>query len=264
MKTHTIEGQRMLDRVGGVLREVGMIVRASHERWDGGGYPDGLAGPRIPREATVVAASDAFNAMTTDRSYRRARSADDALAEMRACAGTSVRAGRRLGARVRRRAQHADGRVGPFDGAQVKLAQRQARQPARRRRRARPRSHAIAAASASPIGPRVLEQRRARVLRKRQPVDRLRQRRLRDRVHDGEEADGEVRVRLRVRLIVRPGSSRRISSHSRARTSAVTVSSCGASCAPESAISVAQRLTACIPSSTSASRTEATRRGRLK
>ncbi len=48
MKTHTIEGQRMLDRVGGVLREVGMIVRASHERWDGGGYPDGLAGDAHP------------------------------------------------------------------------------------------------------------------------------------------------------------------------------------------------------------------------
>jgi len=88
MKTHTIEGQRMLDRVGGVLREVGMIVRASHERWDGGGYPDGLAGARIPREATVVAAADAYNAMTTDRSYRRGRSAAEAIAEMRACAGT--------------------------------------------------------------------------------------------------------------------------------------------------------------------------------
>ncbi len=88
MKTHTVEGQRMLDRVGGVLREVGMIVRASHERWDGGGYPDGLAGERIPREAAVVAAADAFNAMTTDRSYRRARSHEEALEEMRACAGS--------------------------------------------------------------------------------------------------------------------------------------------------------------------------------
>jgi len=87
MKTHTIEGQRMLDRVGGVLREVGMIVRASHERWDGGGYPDGLAGARIPREATVVAAADAFNAMTTDRSYRRGRSVEEAVAEMHACSG---------------------------------------------------------------------------------------------------------------------------------------------------------------------------------
>jgi len=71
-----------------VLREVGMIVRASHERWDGGGYPDGLAAERIPREAAVVSACDAFNAMTTDRSYRRARSVDEALAEMRACAGS--------------------------------------------------------------------------------------------------------------------------------------------------------------------------------
>jgi putative nucleotidyltransferase with HDIG domain len=88
MKTHTVEGQRMLDRVGGVLREVGMIVRASHERWDGGGYPDGLTGTRIPREATVVAAADAFNAMTTDRSYRRGRSVAEAVAEMRACSGS--------------------------------------------------------------------------------------------------------------------------------------------------------------------------------
>jgi putative nucleotidyltransferase with HDIG domain len=88
MKTHTVEGQRMLDRVGGVLREVGMIVRASHERWDGGGYPDGLAGARIPREATVVAAADAFNAMTTDRSYRRGRSVQEAVMEMHACSGT--------------------------------------------------------------------------------------------------------------------------------------------------------------------------------
>jgi HD-GYP domain-containing protein (c-di-GMP phosphodiesterase class II) len=88
MQTHTIEGQRMLDRVGGVLGEVGRIVRASHERWDGTGYPDGLAGERIPREATVVAACDAFNAMTTDRSYRRARSPQQALEELQACAGT--------------------------------------------------------------------------------------------------------------------------------------------------------------------------------
>lgn len=87
MKTHTVEGQRMLDRVGGALGEVGLIVRASHERWDGHGYPDGLAGTKIPREATVVSACDAFNAMTTDRSYRRARSAAEALEELRAHAG---------------------------------------------------------------------------------------------------------------------------------------------------------------------------------
>jgi putative nucleotidyltransferase with HDIG domain len=81
MKTHTVEGQRMLERVGGVLARVGAVVRASHERWDGGGYPDGLAG-------RIVSACDAYNAMTTDRSYRRALPVADAIAELERCAGT--------------------------------------------------------------------------------------------------------------------------------------------------------------------------------
>ena len=51
IKAHTIEGQRMLDRVGGLLSEVGQIVRSSHEKWDGSGYPDGLAGEAIPVES---------------------------------------------------------------------------------------------------------------------------------------------------------------------------------------------------------------------
>jgi putative nucleotidyltransferase with HDIG domain len=88
VKTHTIEGQRMLDRVGGLLREVGMVVRASHERWDGTGYPDGLAAEEIPPAALVVSCCDAFNAMTTTRSYRAALSTAAALAELRANAGT--------------------------------------------------------------------------------------------------------------------------------------------------------------------------------
>jgi HD-GYP domain-containing protein (c-di-GMP phosphodiesterase class II) len=88
IKTHTIAGQQMLDRVGGPLCEVGRIVRGSHERWDGAGYPDGLAGPDIPREAAIVAVCDAFNAMTTDRSYRPARGQEEALAELERCAGT--------------------------------------------------------------------------------------------------------------------------------------------------------------------------------
>ena len=88
MQTHTIEGERMLQRVGGFLDEVGRIVRASHERWDGTGYPDGLSGEEIPIEARVVSCCDAFNAMTTTRSYRTALSLDVALEEVRRNAGT--------------------------------------------------------------------------------------------------------------------------------------------------------------------------------
>jgi putative nucleotidyltransferase with HDIG domain len=88
MKTHTVEGERMLQQVGGLLSSVGRVVRASHERWDGGGYPDGLAGEAIPVAARICAACDAFNAMTTDRSYRKALPLSAAVAELRAHSGT--------------------------------------------------------------------------------------------------------------------------------------------------------------------------------
>ncbi len=78
----------MLERVGGLLGEVGAVVRSCHEHWDGGGYPDGLAGDAIPRVARIVTACDAFSAMTTDRSYRKARSPREALAELHACSGS--------------------------------------------------------------------------------------------------------------------------------------------------------------------------------
>jgi HD-GYP domain-containing protein (c-di-GMP phosphodiesterase class II) len=87
MRRHTIEGQRMLESVGGVLTRVGAIVRASHESYDGTGYPDGLAGRAIPIEARICSACDAFSAMTTNRAYRRAMSEGDALLELRRCAG---------------------------------------------------------------------------------------------------------------------------------------------------------------------------------
>ena len=83
MKTHTVEGERMLAQVGGLLADVGVVVRASHERWDGGGYPDGLAGEAIPQAACIVSACDAFNAMTTDRSYRKALPLSVAVGELR-------------------------------------------------------------------------------------------------------------------------------------------------------------------------------------
>ena len=88
VETHTIEGERMLEQVGGLLAEVGRIVRSCHERWDGAGYPDGLAGEEIPLGARVVCCCDAFSAMTTDRPYRAARTAAEAVAELRACSGT--------------------------------------------------------------------------------------------------------------------------------------------------------------------------------
>jgi putative nucleotidyltransferase with HDIG domain len=88
MKTHTVEGQRMLDRVGGFMSDVGTIVRSHHERWDGAGYPDGLAGADIPLEARIIACCDSFNAMTTDRSYRAALPLAVAAEELRRCAGS--------------------------------------------------------------------------------------------------------------------------------------------------------------------------------
>ena len=85
---HTIEGERLLSQVGGILGNVGRIVRSCHEDWDGTGYPDGLAGEDIPRVARIVRCCDAFSAMTTDRPYRAARTVGEALEELRRCAGT--------------------------------------------------------------------------------------------------------------------------------------------------------------------------------
>ena len=88
IKCHTIDGQRMLERVGGVLGAVGVVVRASHEHYDGRGYPDGLSGDDIPIEARIVSCCDAFSAMTTDRSYRSAMTHEAALLEVELHSGT--------------------------------------------------------------------------------------------------------------------------------------------------------------------------------
>jgi diguanylate cyclase (GGDEF)-like protein len=83
MQTHVIEGQRMLDQVGGPLAAIGRYVRASHERWDGSGYPDGLAGEDVPLAARIVSCCDAYHAMTSDRPYRAAMPASRAIDELR-------------------------------------------------------------------------------------------------------------------------------------------------------------------------------------
>ena len=67
---------------------VRQIARSSHERVDGNGYPDGLAGPEIPLPARIVLVADAFDALTSDRSYRAGRNVEAAFAELRANAGT--------------------------------------------------------------------------------------------------------------------------------------------------------------------------------
>lgn len=86
MRRHTIVGERIVASATS-LRDVAPIIRSSHERWDGGGYPDGLAEEVIPLGARIVAVCDAYDAMTTTRPYRGAVSESDALAELRRCAG---------------------------------------------------------------------------------------------------------------------------------------------------------------------------------
>jgi HD-GYP domain-containing protein (c-di-GMP phosphodiesterase class II) len=88
IRRHTIEGEAMLEQVGGILASVGRFVRSSHERFDGLGYPDGLYGERIPIESRIVSACDAFSAMTTDRPYRSAMSVEEAIDELCRCSGS--------------------------------------------------------------------------------------------------------------------------------------------------------------------------------
>jgi hypothetical protein len=80
-------GQRILSSIP-ELDEVGLLVRHSHERWDGGGYPDGLAGSDIPLGSRIIFCADAFHAIRSDRPYRAGRSAREAVAEINRCAGT--------------------------------------------------------------------------------------------------------------------------------------------------------------------------------
>jgi diguanylate cyclase (GGDEF)-like protein len=87
MSRHTILGERILTAAA-ALRPVAGLVRSSHERFDGKGYPDGLRGEEIPLGARIIFVCDAFDAMTSERSYSRAVAAAQAVAELRACAGT--------------------------------------------------------------------------------------------------------------------------------------------------------------------------------
>jgi HD-GYP domain-containing protein (c-di-GMP phosphodiesterase class II) len=87
IRRHTIVGERILNAAP-ALADVARLVRSSHERYDGAGYPDALAGEDIPIGSRIIAVCDAFDAMTSDRPYRLAMAPNDALAELRRCSGT--------------------------------------------------------------------------------------------------------------------------------------------------------------------------------
>jgi HD-GYP domain-containing protein (c-di-GMP phosphodiesterase class II) len=92
MRRHTLIGERIIaaaPALGGAAR----LVRASHEAVDGSGYPDGLAGVEIPLGARIIAVCDAFDAMISNRPYSGPRTVDEAVAELRRCAGTQFDAG---------------------------------------------------------------------------------------------------------------------------------------------------------------------------
>jgi diguanylate cyclase (GGDEF)-like protein/putative nucleotidyltransferase with HDIG domain len=87
MKEHPVIGERILRVLPG-LGTVARIVRHEHERWDGRGYPDGLAGEEIPLGSRIIIAADTYHAITSDRPYRAARSHSAAVEELTNCAGT--------------------------------------------------------------------------------------------------------------------------------------------------------------------------------
>jgi HD-GYP domain-containing protein (c-di-GMP phosphodiesterase class II) len=87
MHQHTLIGERIVAAAPD-LRPAAVLVRSSHENFDGSGYPDRLAGERIPLGSRIIAVCDAFDAMTSNRPYRQAMHADLAIAELRRCAGS--------------------------------------------------------------------------------------------------------------------------------------------------------------------------------
>jgi diguanylate cyclase (GGDEF)-like protein/putative nucleotidyltransferase with HDIG domain len=87
MRQHPVIGERILRVLPG-LGPVARMVRHEHERWDGGGYPDGLSGVEIPFGSRVIIVADTYHAITSDRPYRAARSHEEAVEELTRCAGT--------------------------------------------------------------------------------------------------------------------------------------------------------------------------------
>jgi two-component system, cell cycle response regulator len=91
MRQHTVIGERVLSAAPS-LATAGELVRSSHERYDGTGYPDALSGDEIPLGSRIIAVCDAFSAMISDRSYRKGMPTADAIAELQHCSGTQFHA----------------------------------------------------------------------------------------------------------------------------------------------------------------------------
>lgn len=87
MRAHPAAGARVVAALDAARHALPLVLH-HHERWDGRGYPQGLRGAEIPEEARLLAIADAYDAMITDRPYRRALLADAALVELERCAGT--------------------------------------------------------------------------------------------------------------------------------------------------------------------------------
>jgi diguanylate cyclase (GGDEF)-like protein/putative nucleotidyltransferase with HDIG domain len=86
IKNHPVTSSHIIESTS--LKDLAQIIRAHHERWDGMGYPDGLKGEDIPVESRILALADTYDAMTTDRPYRKGCSIDEAIAEVEKCAGS--------------------------------------------------------------------------------------------------------------------------------------------------------------------------------
>ena len=125
MREHPTIGGRIVSAIP-ELMHLGPAIRAEHERWDGRGYPDGLAGRAIPAASRIVFVCDAYHAMTSDRPYRQALSNEAAIEEIRAGAGSAVLPRDRPGAAEAAR--------------RTKRWPRPARRRSRRARRATPRN----------------------------------------------------------------------------------------------------------------------------
>jgi HD-GYP domain-containing protein (c-di-GMP phosphodiesterase class II) len=89
MRSHAAVGGELVERID-AFAHLAPAVRSSHERWDGGGYPDGLVGERIPLAARIIAACDTYDAIVTDRPYRAGRTPAEAMAELARVAGTQL------------------------------------------------------------------------------------------------------------------------------------------------------------------------------